>query len=128
MEKGEIYSMAPKPRYVLPLNFREADKPLLDQIVFLAKKEDANITTVVRSALSEFAARRRATLEQGETHKIEEFCLSNFETKSSLWEMLTPAELKGWEDGELLNAARRIRGRQQEIDSELRKRGYFFSW
>ena len=120
--------MAPKPRYVLPLNFRAEDKPLLDQIVLLAKNEDANITTVVRSALSEFAERRQTMKKQGETHKIEEFCPSNFDAKSSLHDVLTPAELKGWEEGELLKMARRIRGRKQEIDFELRKRGYFFSW
>ena len=120
--------MAPKPRYVLPLNFRAEDKPLLDQIVLLAKKEDANITAVIRSALSEFAEKRRPALQQGATHKIEEYCPSNFGAETSFSEVLTPAELKGWEDGELLVVAKRIRGRKQEIDSELRKRGYFFSW
>src|SRR4029077_7977614 len=99
-----------------------------DQILLLAKKEDANITALIRSALSEFAERRRGILDQYETHKIEEFCTSHFDAKTFFSEVLTPAELKRWEDSELLTAAKKIRGRKHEIDSELRKRGYFFSW
>ncbi|MDA4130036.1 MAG: hypothetical protein OK457_04645 [Thaumarchaeota archaeon] len=119
--------MTLKPRYVLPLNFRGEDKPLLDQIVLLAKKEDESITSVVRSALNEFAQRRRTALEQGGMHKIEEFCspVAQF----SVNEMLTPSDLKVWEDDEVLAAAKRVRSRKQELEAELKKRGYHnFSW
>ena len=120
--------MTPKPRYVLPLNFRAEDKPLLDRIVLLAKKEDENLTAVIRTALNEFAERRCATLERGETHRIEEFCPPPFGAKPVFGDMLTPARLKRWQDDELLSAAKTIRARKQELDSELRRRGYYFSW
>ena len=93
--------MVPKPRYVLPLNFREADLPLLNQIFSVAKKQDSNITSVVRSALNEFAE-RQCTLDGGGTHKIDEFCSPA--AASHFNDMLTPAELKSWEDGEVLAA------------------------
>jgi len=42
--------------------------------------------------------------------------------------LLTPEDLKLWTDSDVLTLAKQIRSRKQELDFELRKRGYFFQW
>jgi hypothetical protein len=43
-------------------------------------------------------------------------------------QVLTPERLKQWEDGEVLELAKKIRGRKQELEVELRRRKYYFRW
>jgi len=41
---------------------------------------------------------------------------------------LTREELKTWEDSDLIYVAKSIRARKQELEVELRRRGYHFIW
>jgi hypothetical protein len=42
--------------------------------------------------------------------------------------LLSPEELKRWNDSDVLAAARQVRSRKEELDSELRRRGFHFRW
>jgi len=42
--------------------------------------------------------------------------------------LLTPEILKGFSDTEIMSLAKTVRARRQELDGELRKRGYFLKW
>ncbi len=57
---------------------------------------------------------------------MDEFCTPT--AKTSMNEMLTPGQLKLWEDAEVLAAAKGVRSRQQELQAELKRRGYSFLW
>jgi hypothetical protein len=54
--------------------------------------------------------------------------LDHSEVNPIFQEVLSPTELKGWVDSDLLFFAKLIRGRKQEIESELKKRGFHFVW
>jgi hypothetical protein len=119
--------MVLKPRWVVPLNFRSEDKPLLDNVMFLAKKGDLNVTDIIREALLDYTRNKLDLYEASGTHKMDEFVGSNF-MKDSLAGILTPKELKTWQDTDVLNYAKKVRARKQEMELELRRRGYYFIW
>ena len=119
--------MVLKPRWVVPLNFRLEDKPLLDDIMFLAKKEELNITDIIRDALIEHTRKKLDLREKSGTHKIDEFMVSD-SRENSFVKVFTRDELKSWQDGEVLNVAKTVRARKQELEMELRKRGFYFVW
>jgi hypothetical protein len=117
-------SMAPQPRWTVPINMRSQDKPILDAALRIAKNEGSDITTVFRTALSEFV--RTRTLPEGE--KMDKF-LDNSEMSDPIYNrILTPGELKKWTDSDLLSVSKRVKARREELDFELRRRGYFFKW
>jgi hypothetical protein len=119
--------MVLKPRWVVPLNFRSEDKPLLDNAVLLAKKEELNLTGIIRDALLEYTRKRLGHCETTGTRKIDEFV--GTELKRDFHSgILTREELKTWKDSDLLYVAKSIRARKQELEIELRKRGYRFVW
>jgi len=119
--------MAPKPRWVVPLNFRSEDKPLLDNVLFLAKKEELHITDIIRDTLLEYTKRKLDLCEASGTHRIDEFLASNLR-QGSLSGILTREELKTWQDSDVTNFAKMVRARKQELEIELRRRGFYFSW
>jgi hypothetical protein len=119
--------MVLKPRWVVPLNFRSGDKPLLDNVIFLAKKEELRITDIIRDALIEYTRRKLDLCEASGTHRIDEFIASNFK-EDSLSGILTREQLKTWQDSDVINFAKMVRARKQELEFELRRRGYHFSW
>jgi hypothetical protein len=119
--------MAPKPRWVVPLNFRSGDKLLLDSVLFLAKKEEVHITDIIRDALLEYTKRKLDLCETSGTHRIDEFLASNLR-EGSLSGILTREELKTWQDSDVTHFAKMVRARKQELESELRRRGHHFPW
>jgi hypothetical protein len=119
--------MVLKPRWVVPLNFRSEDKALLDNAMFLAKKEELNITEIIRNALTEYTRRKLNLSEAAESHKIDEFLVSN-SRENSIPNILTREELKSWQDSDVLSVAKMVRARKQELEIELRKRGYYLVW
>ena len=119
--------MVLKPRWVVPLNFGSGDKPLLDNVMFLAKKEETHITEIIRDALLEYTRRKLDLCEASGTHTIDEFMASNLKD-NSLAGILTREELRAWQDSDVMHFAKIVRGRKQELEFELRRRGYHFSW
>jgi hypothetical protein len=119
--------MVLKPRWVVPLNFRFEDKPLLDSVVLLAKKEELNLTGIIRDALLEYTRKRLDLCETSGTHKIDEFVGTDLKRDFPSG-ILTREELKTWKDSDLLDVAKSVRARKQELEIELRKRGYHFIW
>jgi|SRR5579862_8732087 len=117
--------MAPQPRWTIPINIRQQDKPILDAALLIAKNEGSDITTVFRTALAEFIRIRES---QSEGRRLDEF-LDDSEILNPFFNtVLTPAELRNWSEARLLQASKLIRSRKEELEAELRKRGYFFRW
>ena len=110
--------MVPRPRSVVPLNFRSGDKPLLDNVIFLAKKEELHITDIIRDALLEYTKRKLDLCEASGTHRIDEFMAANFRD-DSLSGILTREELKTWQDSDVISFAKMVRARKQELEFEL---------
>jgi hypothetical protein len=121
MKKGR-YGLTLKPRWVHPLNFRAEDKDVLDAAVLVAKKEDSNLTNVIRDALRAYTTEK---LQGDSNQKLDEFVNGSY---PHYRKMLTPKELRSWIYEDVLDFARIIRARKQEIEFELRKRGYYFRW
>jgi hypothetical protein len=119
--------MAPQPRWTVPVNMRAQDKQVLDAALSIAKNEGRDITSVFRMALAEFVKTRSGVNEE---RKMDEFLVNTSEISvNRLYNrVLTPGELKGWSDASLVDSAKLVRARKQELDSELRKRGYFLKW
>jgi len=111
-----------KPRWVHPLNFRAEDKAVLDAAVLIAKKDGSNLTNVIRDALRAYTTEKL----QGEIdQKLDEFVNGYY---PHYRKMFTPDELRGWIEADILDIARLIRARKQELEFELRRRGYYFQW
>src|ERR1022692_2468040 len=116
--------MAPQPRWTVPINMRSQDKPVLDAALAIAKIEGTDITTIVRTALAEFVK----TKARAEGRKMDEF-LDHSEMSNPIYNrVLTAHELRRWSESDLLDAAKVVRARREELDSELRKRGHYFRW
>jgi len=116
--------MAPQPRWTVPVNMRSQDKEVLDSALRIAKSEGSDITSVFRTALAEFVRTRT----RSEGRRMDEFLDSSTTSDLNCNRILTPGELRTWSEVEILVAARVVRARKQELDSELRRRGYFFKW
>ena len=117
--------MAPQPRWTIPVNMRMQDKPVLDAALEIAKREGSNITTIFRVALEEFV---RVKSRSG-VQKLDRFLDDSESSSNGMYgRVLTPAELRSWSESSLLDAAKRIRSRKDELDSALRERGYSFRW
>ena len=116
--------MAPQPRWTIPINMRSQDKPILDAALEIARRDGSDITTVFRTALAQFVINK----SKAEGPRIDEFLDFSEKSDGIYNRILTPAELRSWTVAGVLEAARHVRARQQELDSELRRRGYFFRW
>jgi len=114
--------MTIKPRWVHPLNFRAEDKGVLDAAIQVAKKEDRSLTNVIRDALRAYTD---AKLQGDANEKLDRFV---DEPCPQFRRQLSPEELKSWIDAEVLDTAKLVRARKQELEFELRKRGYYFRW
>ena len=90
--------------------------------MLVAKKEGSNLTNVIRDALKMYTTTK---LHGDEYQKLDKFVNESYPHYRN---MLTPEELREWIDTDVLDIARLIRARKQEIESELRKRGYYFQW
>src|ERR1017187_1816083 len=104
--------MAPQPRWTLPINMRSQDKPVLDAALAIAKIEGTDITTIVRTALAEFVK----TKARAEGRKMDEFLDGSAISNPISNRVLTPYELRRWTENDLLNAARIVRARKEELD------------
>jgi hypothetical protein len=114
-----------KARWTIPVNMRIEDKPVLDAALNIAKEEGTNVTKICRTALYEFVGRN---VRSAGMKKMDEFLDKSAMSVPTYNHMLTPRELRSWSDDSLLDSAKLVRSRQQELDSELRSRGYFFKW
>jgi hypothetical protein len=90
----------PQPHWTIPVNFRAQDKSVLDAALNIARSEGRDITSIVRTALTEFI--KRNGLEH-EIRRIDEFLDGSEISKPTYNEVLTPAALKMWTDQDLLN-------------------------
>jgi len=96
----------------------------LDAAVLVAKMEGSNLTNVIRDSLKVYTTTK---LQGDANEKLDRFVNSS-ESDRCYRKQNTPAELKGWIDADVLDLARIIRARKQELEFELRKRGYYFRW
>ena len=116
--------MPPKPRWTHPVNFRSEDKEILEGALKVARNEGSNLTNIIRDALRLYVSSK--LLSEG-TLKLDQFVdnskLSHFRERP-----LTLEEIKSWSDEEVLRLAKQIRGKQQQLQFELKKRGFYFSW
>jgi hypothetical protein len=103
---------------------RSQDKPVLDAALAIAKIEGTDITTIVRNALAEFVKTKART----EGRKMDEFLDGSVISNPISNRVLTPDVLRRWPERDLLDAAKVVRARKEELDSELRRRGYYFRW
>jgi len=94
----------------------------LDAAILVAKKEDSNLTNVIRDALRVYTTEK---LQGDVNQKLDKFVSEYY---PHYRKMLTPKELREWIDADVLDLARLIRARKQEIEFELKKRGYYFQW
>jgi hypothetical protein len=117
----------PQPRFSFPVSFRAVDKPIFDALVGIAREERCNLTSVFRTALTEFVKSR--TEKEQAWRKLDEFLVNNSAMAEPIYNrILTPSELRSWTDSEVLCAAKLVRARKEELDLELRRRGYLFRW
>jgi len=117
--------LAPQPRWTIPVNIRQKDKPVLDAALAIAKADGTDLTSVFRIALAEYVSARHGKPGDSGSEKVDEYFDSSSRITSKL---LTPAELRQWTDSDVLTLAKRIRSRKQELEFELRRRGYYFRW
>jgi len=87
--------------------------------------EGNNITHVFREAIAEYV-KKRAQSKEGK--RLDEFLNDSEMSYTPGDKISTPTELMNWSDDNLLDAAKLVRSRKQELDSALRSRGYFFKW
>jgi hypothetical protein len=120
---GSFLRMTLKPRWVHPLNFREQDKGIMDAALLLAKRQGSDLTHVIREALKEYTSSR---LREDAGQKLDSFITDT--GGYSYKKLLTLNELKNWRDVEILDLAKLLRARKQELEFELTKRGYHFRW
>ena len=115
--------MSPQARWTVPVNIRPRDKPILDAAVALAEKEGTDITTVFRNAVAEYVRTKLAG--NGISRKMDDYFDSSLHSPLKL---LSREELKQWTDSDVISAAKQVRARKHELESELRRRGYYFRW
>jgi len=95
----------------------------MDAAVLLARKEGSDLTNVIRDALKVYT---EAKLRGDAGQKLDSFIRDL--GLSSMKKLLTPEELKALCDAEVLDLAKLVRARKQELEFELVKRGYHFRW
>ena len=118
--------MTPKPRFTVVVNLRSEDRHVLDALLSIAQTEGCNLTAVCRQALAEFV--RREAMDNGKSQKLDGFLTGPGLTDTMYHHLLTPTELKGWSEEELVRTAKLVRGRKEELDAEIRRRGRYFRW
>ena len=121
------YSLAlPQARWTLAVNIRQSDKIILDSLMEIARDDRSDITKVVRGILTEYvksylASRGEATTGEA---KIDRY----LQSPSAVTKILTRDELAEWSDSDVLFLTKTLKSRMQELDCELRRRGYRFTW
>jgi hypothetical protein len=110
---------------VHPLNFRQEDKAVLDAAILIGKDEGSSLTGVIRTALKEYVSSKngRASLL-----KIDDFIEGSLKSSYDYKRQLSPKELEEFTDESVLHMARQVRARKEELESDLRRRGYYFRW
>jgi hypothetical protein len=117
--------MALKPRYVFPLSFRQEDREILDAAIQIAKEENSNPTRVMREALRQYTKSKL----KSDNVKLDEFFNDHTQGVDPIYrKVFSSTELKEWNDADVLWFARLVRARKQELESELKRRGYHFVW
>ena len=118
-----------RPRWTLPINFRQEDKSILDAAVALADADRIQITSLVRNALADYVKTRLGGEGVAGMKKMDDYFSSTSFGPIPPFKILTPKELKLWNDSDLLAAARQVRSRKQELEGELKRRGFhLFRW
>jgi hypothetical protein len=118
--------MVVQPHYSIPVNIRPKDRPMMDAALEIAERENKQVTTIFREALAEYIQRRK---QSAGSAKLEQYFGSeSAQGNASLEKVLVPSQLQAWTDADLLSFARKLRGRAQELDRELRIRGFRFQW
>ena len=93
-----------KARWVHPLNFREEDRPVLDLLEVIAKKEESDLTNVIRKALREFTQRECA---KPPSSSMDDFIRDpGFKALPPFSHILRPEELKSWTNEEILHLSK----------------------
>jgi hypothetical protein len=117
--------VSPQPRWTVPVNFRNVDRGILDAAIAIARKEETELTSVIRNAVQEYVKTKLGPAN-GLTRMDQYFDSSS---SVNLQELLNPEKLKAWSDSDLLRVSKQVRARKQELARELQRRGYHrFEW
>lgn len=111
----------------MAVNLRAQDRFILDGLVTLSQIDRCDITTIARRALEYYIQVREKAIGNDGTKKMDEF-ISGIDYGDILSTLLTPELLEVFSDSEILSLAKIVRARRQELDGELRKRGYYLKW
>jgi hypothetical protein len=114
-----------KPRWTHPLNFRLEDKAVLDAAILIGRNEGNSLTGVIRTALKEYVSSK---LGQAPLIKIDDFFDGPINSSYDYKRILGPKDLETLTDQSVLHMARLIRARKEELESDLRRRGFYFRW
>jgi len=117
-----------KARFTFPLNFRDSDREILEALEQIAKRNETNLTTIIRGALKEYALGKSGKI--ADTIKIDSFFGDNvtIDKLPAFQKVNSPEMFRQISDSELLTFAKMIRSRKQETEGELRKRRFYFTW
>jgi len=107
------------------LNFRLEDKAVLDAAILIGKDEGSSLTGVIRTALKEYVSSK---IRQTPLLKIDDFIEDSPDPSYDYERLLSPKELEVLTDESVLHMARLIRARKEELEFDLRRRGYHFRW
>ncbi|MDA4130367.1 MAG: hypothetical protein OK457_06315 [Thaumarchaeota archaeon] len=118
--------MVVQPHFTVPVNIRSKDRPIMDAALEIAKRENKQVTSIFREALAEYVQRRK--LGEGSLRLESYLGPESVPITLTLEKVLVPSDLKPLSDPDLLSFAKRVRARAQELELELRKRGYNFRW
>jgi len=110
---------------VHPVNFRQEDKAVLDAAILIGKDEGSSLTGVIRTALKEYVSSK---VRQAPLIKIDDFFDGSINSSEDYKQILDPKELEALTDESVLYMARLIRARKEELEYDLRRRGYYFRW
>jgi hypothetical protein len=118
--------MPPKARWCHPVNFRSEDGDLLAKAIEIAKHDQTTLTEMIRTAMRNYVQSK--ALPEG-TPRLDSFFVESSVAFALLEEkLLGIQEVQKFSDEELLRLSKRTRARQQTLEAELRKRGFYFRW
>ena len=114
--------MVLRAHFTVPVNFRSRDRPIMEAALEIAEEEHVTITALFRNAMSDYVLKKKRDSVDA---KLEHFLEPRIPSCETLDKVLTPEILKGWSDQDLLSMTRKVRARTEELEAELKKRGYF---
>ncbi|MFI5420242.1 MAG: hypothetical protein ACHQ1H_04685 [Nitrososphaerales archaeon] len=116
--------MVVQPHFTVPVNIRPQDRLLMDAALEIVRNENKSMTWLFRQALQEYVEKRK--IGKGSLRLEEYFETLRPQATGSLEKVLSREELAKWGDQELLATAKKVKARVEELQAELKRRGFLF--